>query len=148
VDVAQAQVESAAAQLQALQVQLDKYTLSAPLDGVILTRGAAVGETATPGTVLFEIGDLQHLQITVYLPEEQFGLVKPGDQAQVSTDAYPERVFTARVDRLADQAEFTPRNVQTVEGRRNTVFAVYLSLDNADLALVPGMWADVSFTAP
>ena len=94
---------------------------------------------------MFEIGPLQHLQLTVYLPEEQFGRVKPGDQANVTTDAYPGRIFTARVDRLADQAEFTPRNVQTVEGRRNTVFAIYLSMDNTDLALMPGMWADVNF---
>jgi HlyD family secretion protein len=62
-------------------------------------------------------------------------------------DAYPGRDFTARVDRLADKAEFTPRNVQTVEGRRDTVFAIYLSLDNYDLALMPGMWADMTFSS-
>ena len=88
-----------------------------------------------------------NLQLTVYLPEEKFGTVKPGDQATVKVDAYPDRTFTARVDRLSDKAEFTPRNVQTVEGRHDTVFAVYLSLDNSDLALMPGMWADVTFTA-
>jgi HlyD family secretion protein len=146
IDVAGAQVENAKAQVKALEVQLAKYTIIAPLDGIILSRGAEVGETISPNSVLFEIGDLQRLQLTVYLPEEQFGKVKPGDQARVTTDAYPGRNFTARVDRLSDQAEFTPRNVQTVEGRRDTVYAVHLSLDNADLAIVPGMWADVNFS--
>jgi multidrug resistance efflux pump len=145
VDVAKSQVANISAQLQNIELQLAKYTIAAPTDGVVLARGVEVGETAGPGSVMFEIGRLQHLKLTVYLPEEQFGRVKPGDQANVSVDAYPGRPFTARVDRLADQAEFTPRNVQTVEGRHNTVFAVYLSLENTDLALMPGMWADVNF---
>jgi HlyD family secretion protein len=145
VDVAQAQVANVTEQLKNLEIQLGKYTITAPINGVILSQGVEVGETTAPGAVLFEIGELRQLQLTVYLPEEKFGLVKYGDQAQVSVDAYPNRTFTAVVDRLANQAEFTPRNVQTVEGRRDTVFAVYLNLDNTDLALLPGMWADVNF---
>lgn len=143
--VAEAQVASAQAQVQLLEIQLAKYTIRAPIDGIILSRGVAVGEMTAPGAVLFEIGDLQHLQLTVYLPEEYFGLVKPGDESPVATDAYGDRTFTAIVDRLASQAEYTSRNVQTVEGRRDTVFAMYLRIDNTDLALVPGMWADVTF---
>jgi HlyD family secretion protein len=145
VDVAKAQVTSASEQVKLLEIQLGKYTILAPADGVILSKGTDVGETVAPGAQIFEIGDLHNLQVTVYLPEEQFGRVKPGDQVSVKVDAYPNRTFTARVDRLANQAEFTPRNVQTAEGRHDTVFAVYLSMDNADLALMPGMWADADF---
>ena len=145
IELAKAQIENYKAQLQNIELQLGKYIITAPSDGVVLSRAVELGEITGPGSVMFEIGPLQHLQLTVYLPEEQFGRVKPGDQANVTTDAYPGRIFTARVDRLADQAEFTPRNVQTVEGRRNTVFAIYLSMDNTDLALMPGMWADVNF---
>ncbi len=146
IDAAQAQVAIAQAQVKVQEIQLGKYSLASPLHGVILSRGTEPGETVTPGATLFEIGDLEHLRITVYLPEEMFGTVKAGDQASVKLDAYPNRTFTARIDRLADQAEFTPSNVQTVQGRRNTVFAVYLSLTNSDLALKPGMWADVTFS--
>jgi hypothetical protein len=46
---------------------------------------------------------------------------------------------------IANQAEFTPRNVQTVDGRKNTVFAVKLKLDNTSGSLKPGMPADVIF---
>ncbi len=46
---------------------------------------------------------------------------------------------------IADQAEFTPRNVQTEEGRRNTVFAIELSIENPEGSLKPGMPADVNF---
>jgi HlyD family secretion protein len=63
----------------------------------------------------------------------------------VSVDSYPGETFDASVTRIADQAEFTPRNVQTAEGRRTTVFAVELSIDNTDGKLHPGMPADVKF---
>jgi HlyD family secretion protein len=145
IDAAQAQVASAESQVKLLQIQLGKYTIVSPRDGVITSRGIELGETTGPGAILFQIGDLKNLQLTVYLPEDKFGLMKQGDQASVKADAYPGRTFTATVDRLADQAEFTPRNVQTVEGRRDTVFAVYLKINNDDLALKPGMWADVTF---
>jgi membrane fusion protein YbhG len=52
------------------------------------------------------------------------------------------------VKRIADQAEFTPRNVQTAEGRATTVFAVRLDVTNPDGKLKPGMPADVIFAAP
>ena len=112
---------------------------------MILNRNIEPGEMAVAGASLFQIGHLNQLEVTVYLPEEKFALVVPGEKASVTVDAYPGRTFTATVLRIADQAEYTPRNVQTVEGRKNTVFAVRLSLDNTDLALKPGMPADVSF---
>jgi multidrug resistance efflux pump len=144
-DAAQAQVDQAKAAVKAIEVQLAKVTISAPSDGVILDRSIEPGEMAAAGAPLFELGHLDKLEITVYLPEEKFALVKPGDTAQVHVDAYPERTFSATVLRIADQAEYTPRNVQTVEGRKDTVFAIRLSLDNADLSLKPGMPADVTF---
>jgi HlyD family secretion protein len=126
-------------------VQLKKVSLLAPTDGVILTRSIEPGEFASAGATLFVIGRLDNLEITVYLPEEKYPLVNPGEEAQVRVDAYPQRTFTATVLRIADKAEFTPRNVQTVEGRKDTVFAVRLSISNPDLALKPGLPADVTF---
>jgi len=60
-------------------------------------------------------------------------------------DSYPDRVFPATIGQIADRAEFTPRNVQTAEGRQSTVFAIKLTLSNPDGALKPGMPADVVF---
>jgi multidrug resistance efflux pump len=144
-DAAKAQVDQATAAVKAVEVQLAKVTISAPIDSVILNRNIEPGEMAAAGASLFQIGRLDQLELTVYLPEEKVALVKPGDTARVNVDAYPGRAFSATVLRIADQAEYTPRNVQTVEGRKDTVFAVRLSLNNADLALKPGMPADVTF---
>jgi multidrug efflux pump subunit AcrA (membrane-fusion protein) len=91
------------------------------------------------------IGRLSHLKITVYLPEDRYGEIILGQTARVTVDSFPGQEFTATVVYIADQAEFTPRNVQTAEGRRNTVFAIELSIENADGRLKPGMPADVNF---
>jgi len=63
----------------------------------------------------------------------------------VTVDSHPGVVFAATVVHIADEAEFTPRNVQTVEGRRATVYAVKLDVPNPDGQLKPGMPADVTF---
>jgi len=62
-------------------------------------------------------------------------------------DSFPGVVFKAVVSYISDQAEFTPRNVETVSGRKNTVFAVKLSLSDTSGKLKPGMPADVVFNA-
>jgi len=143
--VAKAQIAAAQAQVKAIEVQMGKLVVKAPVNGVILSRSIEPGEITAPGATMFQIGRLDALEETVYLPEEQFGLVTPGEQVTVRVDAYPNRLFTGTVLRVADQAEYTPRNVQTADGRKDTVFAVRLSLVNQDLSLKPGMPADVSF---
>jgi multidrug resistance efflux pump len=145
VDAAQAQVDAAQAQLSALDLQLNKLTLSAPWDGVVLDRSVESGQTAPPGGSLLQIGRLDSLELTVYLPEERFGLVTPGQAVTVNVDAYPGRTFVGKVLRVADEAEFTPTNVQTKQDRSRLVYAVVIGLDNPDRALKPGMIADVEF---
>ena len=97
-----------------------------------------------PGAALLELADLEHLTLTVYVPEDRYGQVALGEQVTVTVDSFPGQAFRGTVSRIADQAEFTPRNVQTVEGRTTTVFAVDLALDPSDGRLKPGMPADVA----
>jgi HlyD family secretion protein len=63
----------------------------------------------------------------------------------VTVDSFPNETFAAEVIHIADQAEFTPRNVQTVEGRSSTVYAIKLKVNNSDGRLKIGMPADVVF---
>jgi HlyD family secretion protein len=128
-----------------LDEQIDRLNVKAPGDGVVLTRAIEPGEVAMPGGALVVVGDLSRLSLTVYLPEDRYGAVRVGDQARVTVDSFPGQAFTGTVQRVADQAEFTPRNVQTPAGRRTTVFAVKLALANPEGKLKPGMPADVVF---
>ncbi len=115
-----------------------------PIDGVVLDKNYEQGERALAGSTLLTIGDLTKPTLTIYVPEDQYGKINLGQTYPVTVDSFPGRVFTGTVSHIADQAEFTPRNVQTVQGRKDTVYAVKLALDNPDLALKPGMPADVT----
>ena len=144
-DAAQAQVDAAQAAVDALDVQIGKLTLTAPVEGVVLSRVIDPGEVASPGAVLLVIGQLNDLTITVYVPEDRYGSIRLEQTAQVSVDSFPGELFPATVAHIADQAEFTPRNVQTASGRKTTVFAIRLNVSNSDGKLKPGMPADVKF---
>jgi membrane fusion protein YbhG len=144
-DQANALVAQTQADIHSLDIQLEKLFVRAPTAGVILTRSIEPGEVIQPGGTTMTLGRLDDLTITVYLPEDRYGQVQLGDRAQVVVDSYPDRRFDAVVTRVADQAEYTPRNVQTEEGRRTTVYAVELSVSDTQGMLKPGMPADVSF---
>jgi HlyD family secretion protein len=144
------QSEAALAQAQAalatLDVQIEKTVIRAPMDGVVLIRNLEVGETAAPGGIVMIIGHLQEVELVVYIPETEYGKVQLGDQVSISVDSFPGETFIGTVVNISDKAEFTPRNVQTIEGRRATVYGIKISVPNPDLKLKPGMPADVTFT--
>ncbi len=135
----------AGVELQTIDLQLEDLVSRAPVNGVVLTRSIQPGEILTPGVTAMTIGDLDQLTITVYVPEDRYGEIQLGDKAQVSVDSFPDEVFDAVVVRIADRAEFTPRNVQTEEDRRTTVYAVELVVAAPLGKLKPGMPADVVF---
>ncbi len=144
------QAEAALAQAQAalatLDVQIEKTVIRAPMDGVVLICNLEVGETAAPGGVVMVIGQLAEVELVVYIPETEYGKVNLSDQVSISVDSFPGETFIGTVVNISDKAEFTPRNVQTIEGRRATVYGIKISVPNPDLKLKPGMPADVTFT--
>jgi HlyD family secretion protein len=76
------------------------------------------------------------------VPETEIGLVKPGQEAEVSVDTFPEKVFTGTVSFISPNAEFTPKIIQTHEERVKLVYLVKVLIPNENLDLKPGMPAD------
>ncbi len=142
---AQKAVQQAQANLDLINAQISKLTIKAPSDGVVLTRSVEPGESVNPGAEVLVLGRLDQLTMTVYVPEDRLGQVSIGQSANVVFDSFPGQTFQATVSYISDQAEFTPRNVQTVEGRKTTVFAVKLVLQDTGGKLKPGMPGDVTF---
>ena len=142
---AQKAIAQAQAQLDLVDTQLKKLVVYAPSAGIVLSRDVEPGEVIQAGATVFVLAQLDRLTITVYVPEDRYGQVKLGDQATVTLDSFPGKDFIAKVSYIASQAEFTPRNVQTAEGRRTTVFGIELAIDNPKGELKPGMPADVCF---
>jgi HlyD family secretion protein len=128
-----------------LLTQQQNLIVASPLTGVVLAELARAGEVVAVGAPILTIADLHEVWIKLYIPLPKLGQIALGRRATVTTDALPGRTFTGTVTEVSQQAEFTPRNVQTAEGRRTTVFAVRLSSGQADGQLKPGMPADVTF---
>ncbi|MBK9209920.1 MAG: efflux RND transporter periplasmic adaptor subunit [Anaerolineales bacterium] len=144
-DQAQTAVTQAQANLDLLDKQIAKLDVFASIDGVILTRNAEPGEFVQPGSVALTLANLADLTITVYVPEDRYGKISLGQTAEVRVDSFPDLTFSATVVHISDQAEFTPRNVQTAEGRSSTFYAIKLKIENSDGKLKIGMPADVVF---
>jgi multidrug resistance efflux pump len=145
VEQAQKAVEQAQANLDLLDTQIAKLVVYAPMDGMVLTRSVEPGEFIQPGSVALALADLNDITITVYVPEDRYGEISLGRLAQVTVDSFPGETFMGEVIQIADQAEFTPRNIQTVEGRSSTVYAIKLRVTDTEGKLKIGMPADVIF---
>ncbi len=146
-DQAKAAVAQAEANLSLLDTQISKLTIYAPMDGVILARNVEPGEFVQPGAAAFSMANLSELTITVYVAEDNYGKIFVGQKASVTVDSFPGQTFDAQVTYISDQAEFTPRNVQTVQGRSSTVYAIKLKVIDPQGQLKLGMPADVVFVS-
>jgi multidrug resistance efflux pump len=142
VAVARAQVDQARAAVGSLRVQAGKLTVRAPDGGIVVSRPAHVGEMAAPGAALLTIARLDTVRVTLYVAVAELGGLVVGDLADVSVDSFKGVVFPGMVTYISPRAEFTPRNVQTREGRTSMVFAVRVDIPNGELKLKPGMPAD------
>ena len=145
---AEANLLQAQAALEVFEIQLDKFVVQAPVDGTVLSRNLEGGEMIVPGSVMIVIGQLEEVRLTVYIPEDKYGQIQLGQSVTIMVDSFPDEVFKGQVIRIADEAEFTPRNVQTVEGRLATVYAVDILVPNSNLKLKPGMPADIVINIP
>jgi len=142
VQVAESAVREAQANVKRLETQVAELQVFAPLDATVLTKAAEVGEVVAAGKPLVLLGDLDHPWIKVYVPETVVGKIRLGTPARVLVDSFPGRPFQGTVSWVADQAEFTPKNVQTAEERVNLVYAVKITIQNAQRKLKAGMPAD------
>jgi HlyD family secretion protein len=102
-----------------------------------------IPEMINPGAPIVVLSDLDHIWLRAYLGFPDLGQVVLGQKMRVTTQAVPGRVFEGKVIRVSDQAEFTPKDVQTPDQRMKEVFWVKIGLDNGEGLLKPGMPADV-----
>jgi HlyD family secretion protein len=142
---AETAINQAQANLNLIEAQMGKLEIVSPATGVILSRMVQPGEVIAPAGKAMTLGLLDDLTLTVYVPEDRYGEISLGENARVSVDSFPGETFKGVVIHISDEAEFTPRNVQTAEGRSSTFYAIKLQLDDPSGKLKPGMPADVVF---
>src|SRR5712691_2368748 len=145
VAAAQTRVIQARAQLADIDAQLAEMQVKAPSDCVLEVLSVKIGDVLPANREVATLLLPQHLWVRVYVPEPWLGLIKVGEHVRVRVDSFPDKDFDGTVEQVNRQAEFTPRNVQTVEDRIRQVFGVKIRLPNNDDRLRAGMSADVYF---
>lgn len=113
------------------RVNIADNTLVAPRDGRIAYRIANTGEVLPAGGKVFTMLDFGYVYMDVYLPTLEAGRVKIGDDARIVLDAYPDHPIPASVTFIADQAQFTPKMVETQTERDKLMFRVRVRIDSA-----------------
>lgn len=142
---AQMRVTQAKANLAEIETRLKEMKVVAPGDTILEILSVKVGDVLAPNREVATLIIPSYLWVRVYIPEPWLGRIKIGDEVSVHVDAWPNEQFRGLVEQINRQAEFTPRNVQTVEDRIRQVFGVKVRLENRDDKLRAGMSADVHF---
>ncbi len=145
IEATQMRVAQAKANLASIQTQLDEMKVVSPGDTVLEILSVKVGDVLAPNREVATLIIPSYLWVRVYVPEPWLGLIKLGEEVRVHVDSFPKEDFRGVVEQINRQAEFTPRNVQTVEDRIRQVFGVKVRLQNRDDKLRAGMSADVIF---
>lgn len=118
-------------------------TVKAPLEGTILTTYHEPGEWASPGTKLLTLADLREVWVRIYVPETDLHKLAYGMKLRAVAPETGKREFTGTVTHINDEAEFTPKNVQTRAERSRLVYGIKVTFSNPDAALKPGMTLEV-----
>jgi HlyD family secretion protein len=138
-------IAQAEAQLAEIETQLREMTIVAPTNAVLEVLHVKVGDVLAPNQPVATLLLTNHLWVRVYVPEPWLGLIQLKQPVRVRVDSFRERDFNGEVEQIARAAEFTPRNVQTVEDRVKQVFGVKIRLPADAPELRAGMAADVYF---
>ncbi len=142
VEQARARMAQAESALSLAETKLGYVELRSPVGGVVISKNVEPGEYVTPGSPVVTIGDMNNVFLRAYINEDDLGKVKTGGKVCVSTDTYPGKKYDGRISFIAQEAEFTPKNVQTAKERVKLVYRVKVAIPNPDMELKPGMPAD------
>ena len=138
--------ESTGLQAQVAQIedQIRQNVISSPIDGTVLSKYAEQGEWAVQGRALFKVADIARMNLRVYITAGQLTELKIGQQVEVYADRgeSDRREYPGTVTWISDQAEFTPKTIQTRDERANLVYAVKVAVRN-DGYIKKGMYGEI-----
>lgn len=141
-DSSRAKVEELKATLELTETQLGFADLASPINGYVLVKSALAGEVVQTGAPVFTAVDLNNIWVTGYINETELGRIKLNQKAYIKTDTYKGKKYNGWVSFISQQAEFTPKYIQTTVERVKLVYRVKVRVDNSSLDLKPGMPVD------
>ena len=140
-DIAQAKanLQQAEAALATAQLQVHDSVLTAPSDGVILTRAQEAGAILQGGTTVFTLSLVNPVWVRAYVNEPDLGRIHPGMKVEVFTDSAKDKHYDGQIGFISPTAEFTPKTVETTELRTALVYRLRMVVENPDDGLRQGM---------
>jgi HlyD family secretion protein len=137
-------VSAAKAALAYDEARFRERQVVAPSAASIEVLDVRPGDLIAPNTPVATLLERDQIYVRIYIPETQIGRLHLGQKAQIRVDSFPNQVFDGVVEQINQQAEFLPRNVQTVEERVHQVFGVKVRIDDTSRRVRAGMAADVT----
>ena len=141
-ETTRARVRVARADLDLAETLISETRLYAPISGIVLSKNMERGEIALPGSSVLTLGDLKKVWLRAYINETDLGRIKLGQPVEVFTDTYPEKAYPGRLAFISNEAEFTPKQIQTKQERVKLVYRIKIDIDNPLMELKSGMPAD------
>jgi HlyD family secretion protein len=144
-----AAVEQAEADVARIEASLEFALIRAPFAGLITLKHREPGETVPPGAPVLTLMNPDDRWIRIYVREDDVGRLQIGQPVEITADADPSRIYEGRIIFIANEAEFTPRNVQTTEERVKLVYRVKVQITgDPSYDLKSGLAADVRIAEP
>jgi len=119
--------------------RLEYTNLISPISGKVLTRVAEDGEFIQTGAVVLTIANIKDLWVRGFVSESYLGKIKIGQEVVIKTDSYPDKEYLGKITYISDEAEFTPKSVQTYDERINFMYMIKVTTGNDDMELKQGM---------
>ena len=133
--LAEAQVRQAKAQLDLTQAQLANLTIHSPMDGMVTKRYVDPGTMVKDTTPILNLMDLSEMKMVVNVIEKEFILLQKGQPVKVKVTAFPERVFSGKIEIVTPALELQSRTAE-----------IQISIPNPGGLLKPGMFGRVEIT--
>lgn len=130
------------------KLRLSWCQVTSPLTGTVLTRYHEPGEQVGPGTRLFTLADLREVWAYIYVPQPLLAQLRLGMEVNGHLPELRDQAVPGRIVKISEEAEFTPKNVQTREERTRLVYGVKVLFKNPDGLLKPGMPIEIALPEP
>ncbi len=132
-------------QMEEADTQVNWCTITSPIDGKVLSRYHEPGEWMSPGTKILTLANIQDIWAFIYVPQPAVARLALGMKLKGIIPELNNRVFEGTIIKINDEAEFTPKNVQTQQERERLIYGIKVSFlgSNASEILKPGMTIEV-----
>jgi HlyD family secretion protein len=139
-----ARVMEARGKLSEIDANLEEAIVRAPERVLVEVVAVRKGDLVQPNQPILRVLRAKDLWVKAYVPEPELGQVRLNQEAELTIDAYPDRLFRGTVMHIAAESEFTPRNVQSADERRHQVFAIKIRVADSQGVFKSGMAAEVN----